>query len=55
MSTGIWIAIEDYDALLASPQDEVLIVILRVIAVLADEAIGCLVQASDIVDSPRRP
>jgi len=55
MPVVVRVAIEDYDALFASPNHEILVVCLRVIAVVADEAIGCFVQPSDIIDPPRRP
>jgi hypothetical protein len=38
MAVVIWITIQDYDALIRSPEHEILAVILRVLEVMADKA-----------------
>ena len=69
MAVVIWITIQDYDAFIRSPEYEILVVILRVLEVMADEA-ACFpagfcfvfsrgerffVQTLYILNSPRRP
>jgi hypothetical protein len=69
MAVVIWIAIQDYDAYIRSPEHEILVVILRMLKVMANKAAGLLAgcrfvffccrwflaQTLYVSNSPRRP
>ena len=55
MPVVIWVAIEDNDGLFPPPHHEVLIVVVRVLPVVADEAFVGFVESPDVVYTPGRP
>jgi hypothetical protein len=48
-------AIQNRDAVFGTPQDEIVVVILRSFDIFADEALAFVGEALDVPDSPRSP